>query len=531
MSWKLLLVSFIGICIVFTTVALGLSHVRNLSAQPEFRDNSDLLHVDASTAPANCRYSSSPLTAGDIPWVATLGAGWYQNFTATSATTPSNGADFYRVIRVSQGKDNNGNYLNTYTTNPPIYSTTFNNLIDNNPGSIWIIGNEADRGPNQGQIEVDQDDTFPQMYARIYHDLYEYIKGRDPSARFMNTSMVQVTPARLAYLDIVWDTYLEEYGEPWPVDIWNMHIYILPEVTPTGQINDIASIPLGVDPALGIRESGGNPAACANPNVYCFAEHDNMTVFNEQVRAMRTWMKERGQQQKPLVMTEFSILYPYEIDPGGCFLQDEYGNCFTPTRVNNYMLNTFNYLENTKDASLGFAADNNRLVQQWLWFSVRYNGVGYVSDLVNDAGTGLTQVGQTFQNQTHNVMAPTRNLMVERVDPVVSQSGLSGTADVVLNVKFRNNGNHAITTPFTVTFRDGGGALIGQTTVNPTVYGCAVHDYTASVTWTNRPPGVHQFTVSLDSGGVISEVSETDNSGSGRVLIDPENVMMPIMNR
>lgn len=56
-----------------------------------------------------------------------------------------------------------------------------------------------------------------------------------------------------------------------------------------------------------------------------------MIVFDEQIRDMRQWMKDHGQQDKPLLLTEFSVLYPYIQDPGGtCFVQDEYGQCFTP---------------------------------------------------------------------------------------------------------------------------------------------------------------------------------------------------------
>ena len=47
---------------------------------------------------------------------------------------------------------------------------------------------------------------------------------------------------------------------------------------------------------------------CGDPLVYCFAEHDNMAIFDQQVRAMRTWMKNHGQQNKPLIISEYSLL-------------------------------------------------------------------------------------------------------------------------------------------------------------------------------------------------------------------------------
>lgn len=480
---------------------------------------------------ANCRYGTSPLSNLQTSWVAPLGAGFFLNFTADSEGTPANDATFYHVVRVSQDKDSSGNYLSSYTTSPQINSNKFNNLIDNNPGAIWIVGNEADRGPNPGETEIDQDDTFPDMYATIYHDVYYYIKGRDPTAKIMNTSLVQVTPGRLQYLDIVWDSYLAKYGHPMPVDIWNFHVYILPEANPQGQPNAIANVALGTDPSIAIRESGGNSNLCSSDDVYCYAEHDDMDVFTGQVRAMRTWMKEHGEQHKPLVLTEYSILYPYVDEGGGnCFLRDEFGNCFTPDRVEDYMLNTFNYLETAKDPNLGYPLDDGRLVQQWLWFSVKSFGVGFVSDLVNDDLTGLTPLGQIYQNRVLSKPV-TRNLLVESVGTPTVNDGGSGMVDAEISVTFRNNGNHEITSPFTVTFRDSSNAIIDQVTVNDSLLGCAAYALEVSTIWEDRPPGKHDYTVTLDSGSVISEPSEGDNVGSGFVLVNPNEIHLPLINR
>lgn len=486
--------------------------------------------VYAADGPS-CRYGVASISDSHLPWVSTLNAGWFINFRNSVPTLPTNGAEFYHVVRVSQNKDTVGNYLQSYTTNPPLYSAEFNNLIDSNPGSVWIIGNEADRGPNPGELEIDQDDTFPDMYATIYHDTYHYIKGRDPSALVSNTSMVQVTPGRLQYLDIVWDTYLDRYGIPMPVDVWNFHVYILPEVNSNGEANGLANVALGTDPALGIKESGGDPNKCALADVYCFAEHDDINVFNSQVRAMRQWMKNHGQQNKPLILTEFSILYPYEVENGVCeFLRDEFGNCFTPSRVNNFMNATFNYLQNTKDSNLGYALDENRLVQQWLWFSVKSPGVGYVSNLINSSETGLTLIGQTFRDKAVS-QTPTRNLLIAQVLPSIGFTDISGTADVSIRVVFHNNGNQAVTTPINVTFYDADGLSIGITAVTSVMRGCGVGEYEAEVSWNDLPPGTHDFTVRIDSGNTIIESVESDNVGAGVVLVDPRQTFLPIVSR
>jgi len=316
-----------------------------------------------------------------------------------------------------------------------------------------------------------------------------------------------------------------------PVDVWNFHVYILPEVNQNGEANGLANVALGTDPALGIKESGGDPTKCAQADVYCFAEHDDINVFNTQVRAMRQWMKDHGQQNKPLILTEFSILYPYDTVNGVCeFLIDEYGNCFTPTRVNNFMNTTFNYLQNTKDPNLGYILDDNRLVQQWLWFSVRSPGVGYVSNLINNSETGLTLIGQTFQNKAASQTAVT-NLLIDYVVSGVGFSDISGSADVPIRVVFRNNGNQMITTPMNVTFYDEGGLPIGTAAVTAVMRGCSIGDYEAEVVWNDLPPGLHEFTVKIDSGNSISESLESDNTGAGVVLIDPVQTFLPVISR
>ncbi len=42
-------------------------------------------------------------------------------------------------------------------------------MISDNPGALWIVGNEPDRSGWQ-------DDTMPDMYAVAYHDVYDFIK-------------------------------------------------------------------------------------------------------------------------------------------------------------------------------------------------------------------------------------------------------------------------------------------------------------------------------------------------------------------
>jgi hypothetical protein len=503
-----------------------------VAAAAQMIDFINLDSVDqASSGVANCRYGVALFSGTSTSWISTLGSGWYLTFGATPlAPAPSNNAEFAHVIRVKQNKTSTGVYLPSYTVTPPLTAAGLASLISAHPGALWLVGNEVDRGPDPGQIEGGQDDTFPEIYATAYRQIYHYIKQRDPSARVANSALVQVTPNRLQYLDKVWNAYLKQFGHSMPVDVWNMHLYVLPEVNPAGNPNGIANVALGTNPALGKRESGGNAALCPLNEVYCFAEHDNITVFAEQVRSMRQWMKSHGQQNKPLILSEYSLLYPYEDDGASCFLQDEFGNCFTPARVSNFMQASFNYLETAKDATLGYPLDGNRLLQQWLWFSIYIDREGKASNLVNSNGTTLTPVGQTFQN--HVLSQPlNRNLMIDSIFAPVSFTGNFSTVNVPLSVTIRNNGNTSVNASFTATFYSNAAMTtpIGSATIAPVVRGCATDSYTATVTWTGRSTGKHPFWVKVDSGGIISESNESDNTGTAFVLVDPKQDSLPVI--
>jgi hypothetical protein len=178
-----------------------------------------------STEPvANCRYGVTTKSKTDlVDWVDDFGAGWFLDFLFFSPPA-SNGAEFARIIYVRQDKDEAGNYLPSVTVIPPLSDGGLGPIIDRHPGSLWTIGNEVHRGPGPGNPSGGVGDTFPDAYARTYHDAYEFIKQRDPMALVGISGLVEVTPGRLQYLDLVWDYYLELYQSPMPVDVLNMHL-------------------------------------------------------------------------------------------------------------------------------------------------------------------------------------------------------------------------------------------------------------------------------------------------------------------
>jgi hypothetical protein len=462
------------------------------------------------------------------PWLLPLSAGWFVDFSFFAQERDN--IQYIPVIRIKQDK-NGCTYLPSYRVDPALTD----NLIDLHRGAIWVIGNEPDRGPDGGECSKGaQDDVQPEMYARAYHDLYWYIKTRDSTARVANAGVVQVTPGRLQYLEKVWNAYRTYYHTDWPVDIWNIHIYILPEVYyDSGKPNGISSTAVGTDPALGIRESGNDKTRCADPKVYCWAEHDDVNEFAKQVVAMRTWMKSHNQQSKALMLSEWSVLYPYiwPDHPGDCF-HDEYGNCFTPERVRNWMNHSMDWMESAKDPALGYPRDENRLVQRWVWFSTYYTGAGTVSSLL-DASNNFTIQGQNYKARA--AAAPlTHNLYpVSTAATVTHQPNGSGTRDVILRVAVRNASSGDTTGNVKVSFYEDEARtkLIGAAVITTPVRGCDGNTAWVSLTWPGLPIGAKDYWAVVDSDNTWPETDEGDNVIKGSVFVGSTWTHLPAVSR
>ena len=119
---------------------------------------------------------------------------------------------------------------------------------------------------------------------------------------------------------------------------------------------------------------------------------------------------------------------------------------------------------------------------------------------------------------------------------------IGSTADVEISALVSNNGNTAVLEEFTVTFYSDAALtqIIGTDTVTvpgageASVSGCIQQKVTATTLWSGLTPGVHHFWVEVDSGGIIVEnpvegAGKSDNVASGFVIVDPENLQMPIL--
>ena len=383
-----------------------------------------VLHDDPMRTQRLCRFGvGAPSDIARYP-VNQLRIGWYINWGTAQQPVRPGGIEYLQMIRLTQtGHD-------TYSSAPQ--GNDLLAIISANPGALWVIGNEPDR-------RKWQDDLEPAVYARAYHDLYFQIKAADPTARIVAGNIVQPTPLRLQYLDMVLASYRARYGQPMPVDVWNIHAFILNEVSCTYYPEECwgADVPPGIDVPEGNR--------------YDIQDNDNLVIFKQFIVDFRQWMADRGYKERPLIITEFGVLMP-----------EEYG--FPPSRLNAYMNATFDYLS-TAAGPTGYSADKNRLVQAWAWYSLADR---YFNGWLYDPQTGSRSVyGDNFAAYTAR-MTPAVNLQPMRVWAETASLPSPGKQmTMTLAAEIANSGNISTGQPVTIRFYKGNpdlrGTLIGET--------------------------------------------------------------------
>ena len=283
--------------------------------------------------------SNDPITNYDV---ALLHAGWYTDWGSNINPPHSDRLTYAQLVRFKAGSDPYDPDQVTISPNLPTIAA----IAAAHPGSLWMLGNEPDSLYQGTPI-------YPEVYAHVYHDVYYYIKAQDPTALIANGGIVQPTPCRMMYLDVIWDTYQQAYGERMPVDVWNIHAFILREVYGSWG----ASTPPGISTSCGID--------------YGLCQGYDIGIFRDNLIAFRQWMKDKGEQDKPLIISEYGILWPNSYLSGWCGVN--------PTdTVNQFMTQTFDLFLNESYPDVGYPADDYRLVQAWAWYSLsedhQYNG-------------------------------------------------------------------------------------------------------------------------------------------------------------
>jgi hypothetical protein len=288
---------------------------------------------------------------GDLPRfdVAPLRLGWYLDWQAQAELKGGGDASYARMVRLRAGE---------LIPDAPALAI----IASAHPGALWLIGNEPD-------VKW-QDNTPPAEYARLYHRAYTAIKTADPQAQIAIGGVTQPSPLRLRYLDAVLAAYQQQYGGPMPVDVWNVHNFVLREERGSW----------GVDIPPGIPDDSGL--------LYEISDSGNLEAFTQQVVAFRRWMADRGFRDSPLVVSEYGIPMP-----------EDYG--FTPDVVAGFLISTFDYFLTATDSNLGFPADGNRLVQRWCWYSLA-DTVYPTGNLFDPTSGHITALGKAWAEYVRN---------------------------------------------------------------------------------------------------------------------------------
>jgi hypothetical protein len=313
--------------------------------------------------------------------------------------------------------------------------------------------------------------------------------------------VVQPTPIRLQYLDLILDAYQDQYGEPMPVDVWNVHNYVLREgVTGWG-----CGVPPGTDPSLAID--------------YDIQDHDRLDYWTGHLVATRQWMRDRGYRDRPLVVTEFGILMP-----------EFYG--YDHPRVRAFMLATFDWLTTATDPDTGYPADGDRLVQAWAWFSLSgstFETWPVWSHLFDPDTLSITDLGREFGAYTAPLTAPfsgtvdLKPVALRHTRPVTGTSGLVTTT---VTAEIHNAGSDGAE-GFVVRFeRDGSPA--GEVTI-PAIAPGGLEG--ASVVWANLVRQPYPVHVEVDPEGEVAECNPFNNSLSTSLVMGDHWIYLPLVVR
>jgi hypothetical protein len=461
--------------------------------------------------------------------VARLNAGWYVDWGTAIAPPHPDGLTYVQIVRLKgpfrsclracdayrptcNGVIDYRNCRTGFPANPASVSvspsrSTIQQIAKANPGSLWAIGNEPDR------ISF-MDDVCPDEYAMLYHELYTLIKAADPTAKITIGGIVQATPIRLQYLSIVWCVYQHLYGTELPVDLWNVHAFVLNE--------EIGSWGCDIPPGM------VTASLLERRNLW---DCDNMAMFKEQIYAFREWMADHGQRDKPLVVTEYGVLMPAKYSDGSwlCdgdpYHNDPLGRCtsgngrpFDQPRVSAFMQATFDYFLGVDpdgiDADTGYPADGNRLVQAWNWYSLNedwwYNG-----NLFSSSSKQITGLGLDFEAYAQPLVQDYRDLLPWGLS-LQHRPDLFAGDPVTVTISSRVFDMGTMGAPdVTVRYWDGPPGIGSQFGTDQQATGVPSRYIdvcpTTVVTWTGAATSAHTFYVQVDPEAVITEATRSNN--------------------
>jgi hypothetical protein len=418
--------------------------------------------------------------------VSQLNAAWYIDYLHRTAPSKPAGMDYVQMIRAYQWRSS-------------AFTQSVTSTLTTNPGALWLVGNEPDRHG--------QDGLTPEEFAAFYHDAYTLLKAADPSSRVAVGGVVQGTPIRLRYLDMVLEAYRNRYGSTMPVEIWTTHGFILPECNTAGCWG--ASIPPGLE------------QFASEGKIYGVEDHGDIEVFKEHIIDFRRWMAERGYRQTPLLVTEYGILLPPVFGYGYPVVRD-------------YMLASFDFLLNSKDELIGYPADKNRLVQSWSWYSLNHppydlvTKQGFNGNLFNPTTKLIEPLGQDFAAYVANHRRGDIDVEIAalRLNPpvLVFTDSISVSNPITLDADLFNHGGvvaRNLKIRLWLGDPQNGGTLLAQSAPAPILQPACSKPLTVQLQWQPQPlaSGIYRLFVDVMADNLELESQQNDNQKTVDLIV------------
>lgn len=332
-------ISSILILVCFIGILIGTPVQKDVLAQP-VAPNQQVL-----PATGDCRFGGTF-------------SGWSSNAVISTYDFPSIGMGYYLNWKREKDRSVPGyiRYMPVLNVNDesfPAIISALPALVAANPGAIWIGGNEPeDRG---------MDHVTPEAYAEHFYQYAQVIRSADPTAKLAFGTIVMPTKLRLMYLEFAWNRLIALAGSQSAasalVDIWAPHGFVLNE---QGDVNGEAFWGSGIPEGFYQRI----PEWPSLQEVISLDDVYNIEIFKTRMIRFRQWMKDHGEQNKPLWLTEYGQLFPPYPKPGAPYVS-------LPESVTaDFMVKTFDWMFTTTDPNIGLPSDDNRLIQKWFWYSI-----------------------------------------------------------------------------------------------------------------------------------------------------------------
>jgi hypothetical protein len=232
-------------------------------------------------------------------------------------------------------------------------------------------------------------------------------------------------------------------------------------------------------------------------------------------------MRDKGERNKPLYITEFGIIIPpYYI---------------SLDRVKAFINGSLDYLLNVTDVELGYPADDNRLVQRCLWYSLDdsedtpgrvedYGGALFSSVTLDRLELGDHWAAYVADPRHIEANVPRVNLVIADFEAVTqTEVGSSSPVTLTLRAVIQNRGNTITRSGdgIEVRFWDGRpgnpqSQLVGSQVIRD-VYGCA-YAVTVEQSVSVEPFALGERLWFVDVEVLPEEEDARDNVASARVV-------------